>query len=171
MRLVKVAIGIAIGLAFWHFVVPGYAFMAKHVAGIAAPSMFGHGWQVGGPGEDANLYRANGGIAATVFMRYVTTNVITLLVLFALSAEPFSPRNLLGCVAGIVCLIPVHAAAILVIAKSIVLPGTLWGNAAQAYSIFGSHAFAFALWWLLRPGESAASATGKPARRRARGKS
>ena len=170
MRPVKVAIGIAIGLAFWYFVVPEYAFIAKHMVGIATPSMFGQGWQIGGTGENAIVYSANGSIAATVFMRRVTTNVITLLVLFALSTPPYSARNIFGCVAGIICLIPVHAVSILVVAKSFVLPGTLWGNAAQAHNIFLSHPLAFALWWLLRHGESAASTSEKPARKGGRHK-
>ncbi len=168
MQLVKVVVGIAVGFAFWYFVVPEYAFITKHLVGMAMPSTLGPGWQIGGTGENAIVYSANGSIAATVFMRRVTTNVITLVVLFALSTPPYSARNILGCVAGIVFLIPVHAAAILVLVKSIVLPDTLWRNGAQAYTIFASHPLAFALWWLLRPVEAAASASGKPARKGSR---
>ena len=170
MRLVNVGVGVAVGLAFWYFVVPEYGLVPRALARLAVPVAFGHGWQLGGT-ENAILYRPDGSIAATMFLRYITTNVITLVALFALPAAPLSVRNLFRCLVAIACLIPVHAAAILTVAKSIVLPGSLWGNAAQAYTIFGSHAISFAVWSLLRPADSPASTTEKAPRKATRGKS
>lgn len=169
MRLVNVAIGVAVGLAFWYFVVPEYGLASRALARLAVPAAFGHGWQLGGA-ENAILYRPDGAIAATVLLWCITTNVITLVALFALPAAPLSVRNLLRCLLAIACLIPVHAAAILTVAKSIVLPGSLWGNVAQAYTIFGSHAISFAVWSLLRPADPAASASERKPRKRTRRK-
>jgi hypothetical protein len=169
MRLVNVGVGVAAGLAFWYFV-PEYGLASRALARLAVPVAFGHGWQLGGA-ENAILYRPDGTIAATVLLRYITTNVITLVALFALPAAPLSVRNLFRCLVAIACLIPIHAAAILTVAKSVVLPGSLWGNAAQAYTIFGSQPISFAIWSLLRPADSAASASEKAPRKRTRRKS
>lgn len=166
MRLVKVAAGILIAWLVWRFVAPEYAFVPKRLAGAAARWFFDRGWTVDGAGENAIVYRADGSIAATVFMRYLTTNLMTLLILFSLSDRPLSWRNIGGAVAGVVALVPIHAIGILIVAKSLVLPNTLWGNLAQAYTIFGSHAIAFALWWALRPQEGIAAAGGKKRRRK-----
>lgn len=154
MRAVRVAIAAVVGLAFWYFVVPLYAPLTKALAAAFVPFLFGRGYQLGGA-PDAIVYTPEGLIAARVFMRYVTTNVITLIALFGLGRRPLSSSNLGRCAAAILCLVPVHAAAILVIAKSFVAPrDSLWGNAAQAYAVFTCHAISFAIWWLLRPADA-----------------
>ncbi len=158
MRGLKVAIAALIGLAFWYYVVPLYAPLTEALARLFVPMVFGRGYQLGGA-PDAVLYTPEGLIAARVFMRYVTTNVITLVALFGLARRPLSMPNVGRCAIGLLCLIPVHALAILVIAKSFVAPpGSVWGNAAQAYAVFTCHAISFAIWWLLRPADAALDA-------------
>ena len=151
MRAVRVAIAALIGLAFWYFVAPLYAPVTKALARPFVPLVFGRGFQLGGD-PDAIVYTPDGLIAARVFMGYVTTNLITLIALFGLARHPLSASNLGRCAISIICLIPVHAAAVLIVAKSFVAPpGSLWGNAAQAYAVFTCHAISFAIWWVLRP--------------------
>lgn len=158
MRAVRVAIAALVGLGFWYFVAPLYAPVTRTLARLFVPIAFGHGYTLGGD-ADAIVYTPVGLIASRVFMRDVTTNLITLIALFGLARHPFSASNLGRCAIGIVCLIPVHALAILIVAKSFVAPpGSLWGNAAQAYAVFACHAISFALWWLLRPGDTALDA-------------
>lgn len=171
MRIVNVAIGAVVGLAFWYYIGPLYSPFAKSLAASVVPAMFGRGYQLGGSG-DAVLYTPEGLIAARIFMRFVTTNVITLIALFAFARRPLAISNVGRCAVGLVLLIPVHAAAILVLAKSVVVPpDSLWRNAGQAYTIFGCHAISFALWSLLRATEAeAASASGPRRTRRAAAK-
>jgi hypothetical protein len=155
MRIVNVLLGAIVGLAFWYYVTPLYAQAAKSLAALAVPALFGRGYQLGGT-DDPLLYTPAGLIAAHVFMRFVETNVITLIALFAFARRPLTASNLGRCAIGLLFLIPVHAAAILVIAKSLTTPpGSLWRNAGQAYAIFGCHAISFALWSLLSTAESA----------------
>ncbi len=167
MRIVNVFVGAIVGLAFWYYVTPLYGQAARSLAAVAVPALFGRGYQLGGTG-DVLLYTPDGLIAARVFMRFVETNVITLIALFAFARRPLAASNLGRCAIGLALMIPIHAAAILVIAKSFVTqPGSLWRSAGQAYTIFGSHAISFALWSLLRTAESAAeSAPPSPSKRR-----
>jgi hypothetical protein len=163
MRAINVAVAAVAGLAFWYFVAPLYAPATRALAAAAVPAMFGRGYQLGGA-DDPVLYTPAGLIAARVFMRYVTANLITLIALFGLAKKPLAMSNIARCAVAIACLVPVHAAAILVVAKSFVVPpDSLWRNAAQAYTIFGCHAISFALWSLLRPSDTAsASASDQP---------
>lgn len=161
-KLVSIVIGAVVGLAFWYFIAPLYAPAAKWLAARAVPALFGHGYELGGDG-DVVLYTPVGLIAARIFMRFVTTNVITLIALFAFARRPLAISNVARCAIGLVLLIPIHAAAILVLAESFVAPpDSLWRSAGQAYTIFGCHAISFALWSLLRGPEGDAGPASRP---------
>jgi hypothetical protein len=154
LRAVNVVVAAVVGLAFWFFVAPLYTPATRALAAAAVPAMFGRGYQLGGA-DDVVLYTPAGLIAARVFMKYVTANLITLIALFGLAKKPLAMSNIARCAVAIACLIPIHAAAVLVVAKSFVVPpDSLWRNAAQAYTIFGCHAISFALWSLLRPSDA-----------------
>ena len=166
MRALNVLAGVILGLAYWAFVAPLYAPLTARLASYAVPALFGRGFQLIG-GKDAILYTPAGLIAARVFMRWITTNVITLIALFAWARRPLAFSNIVRCLVALACLIPIHAIAILVVAKSFVASSqTLWGNAAQAYTIFGAHAVSFALWSLFRPAEDEAAPAPKRRRRK-----
>ncbi len=99
MRIVNVLVGAIVGLAFWYYVTPLYGQAARSLAAVAVPALFGHGYQLGGTG-DALLYTPDGLIAARVFMRWVETNVITLIALFAFVRRPLTASNLGRCAIG-----------------------------------------------------------------------
>lgn len=108
--------------------------------------------------------------------RDVTFNFILLVTLFAASRRALSRRNLAGLAAASALLFVVHVIAVMSFIKadyalnygswsaehfSAVSRG-FWTRAPYFYSVIGVHAFAFALWWLLRdPAAASASPSAK----------
>ena len=113
----------------------------------------------------------------------ITFNFILLTALFATSARVLSDRNVFGFAVASVALVFVHVAAVIAFVKADyasnfgrwsarhygVVARSFWSAAPYFYSIVGVYAFAFGLWWLLRPLTTSAgrrSTSGERAERR-----
>jgi len=95
----------------------------------------------------------------------LTFNVILLIALFASSRETFSTRNVVGF--GLACgiLYVTHVFGLIAAVKSIYavklgawseaaygpISRNVWSGASHFYRLVGLYAFAFAIWWVLRP--------------------
>lgn len=110
--------------------------------------------------------------------RDVTFNVILLMTLFAASRNALSQRNLVGLAAASGALCCVHVLAVVSFLKADyatnygqwsaehfgAVSHWIWTAAPYFYSVIGVHAFAFALWWLLRDHAAAQNRGGRRAR-------
>jgi hypothetical protein len=114
----------------------------------------------------------------------LTFNWVLLAALFAINPRPFSDRNMLRFAIASVILAATHILALATEVMSIYVLrlGTwsrlhygdfarnFWGVANHSYRFVLMFAIAFALWWVLRPGDDvpASRSTRKASRRRAR---
>ena len=97
----------------------------------------------------------------------LTSNIILLTTLFAVSRQPLSDRNVVGLLLASLVLIAVHVAAVMMNVQSIYalrlgpwsernygpIARNFWGASAHFYSIVGAFGAGFALWWLFRPNQ------------------
>lgn len=110
----------------------------------------------------------------------LTSNIILITTLFAVSRQPLSDRNIAGFVKASLVLVVVHVAAVVMNVQSIYalrlgpwsarnygsFARNFWGAGAHFYSLIGAFGAGFALWWLFRPSNASASNPPSPRRRR-----
>jgi hypothetical protein len=101
----------------------------------------------------------------------LTSNIILLTTLFAVTRHPLSDRNISGFLVASLVLVVVHVAAVVMNVQSIyalklgpwstrnygVVARNFWGAGAHFYSLIGAFGAAFALWWLFRSPSDPAS--------------
>ncbi len=98
----------------------------------------------------------------------LTFNIILLVTLFASSAETFSNRNIVGFLFGCLILYATHVFGLIAAVQTIYalklgawseavygpISRNFWSGFSHFYRLVGLYAFAFAIWWGLRPSES-----------------
>ena len=155
-RVLSGITGAIVGLTLWLVLAPAYAVVPATIAKVLTPHLFDPGYRFEPVGDTAIFRRPDNSVAATLFVKLLTFNLITLVALFALARRPLGGRNLGRLAIAVAIMAVVHALALLLVAKSFVvgadesLSAGLWRVAAQGYTIIGSQAIAFALWWALR---------------------
>jgi hypothetical protein len=185
-NLAKGATGFLLGLVFWWALSAPYA---RVLASLSEPliriaerppvtRLIPNGAELTIDRTDFPRASSRPGLA----LMDLTSNFILLTTLFAVNRQPLSDRNVFGLLLASLALVVVHVAAVVIDVQSIYVSrlGTwseqhygpvarqFWGavllSLAHFYSIIGSFAAGFVLWWLFRP--SSDPATNRPSRGR-----
>ena len=166
-RIVRTAIGFAVGLAFWAgFTAPYASALAALTEPIVRAFESRAVTRLEAAGKEIVIDRSD--LAARSAKPAIATgelsvNVILLVALFASNTRWWSNRNVAGAAMAVLLLLPVHVAALIVNIESIyalrmgpwsdanygAFERNLWGTAAHFYSFVGAIATAFILWWAL----------------------
>jgi hypothetical protein len=170
-NLAKGATGFILGLLFWWALSTPYA---RLLASLTEPLIrFAERPPVTRlipDGTELTIDRADFPRASprpALVLMDLTSNIILLTTLFAVSRQPLSDRNVRGLLLASLLLVVVHVAAVVMNVQSIYalrlgpwsarhygsIARNFWGASAHFYSIAGTFGAGFALWWLFRPNQ------------------
>jgi hypothetical protein len=170
-NLAKGATGFALGLLFWWSMSTPYArllaSLTEPLIRVAERPPVTH---LIADGTDLTIDRTDFPRASPrpgLTLMDLTSNIILLTTLFAVSRRPLSDRNVRGLLLASLVLILVHVAAVVLNVESIYALGlgawsernygsiarNFWGAGAHFYSVVGTFGAGFALWWFFRPAQ------------------